>query len=96
MTATISNRNISEVEDKIPDTRSLVTTTVLDTKIGEVENKVLHHAKYITTQEFHKLIAENFAARITQANIVSKTDFTSNKTIYLEVRKTLNCLITID
>ena len=33
------------------------------------------HKKYITTPEFNKLTAENFAARLAQANIVTKTDF---------------------
>ena len=60
-----------------------------------------------TTQEFNKLTAENFAARLKQANIVSKTDFdnklisfnrkvTSNKTKYLEVLKKLNSLASKD
>ena len=31
--------------------------------------------KYITTPEFNKLTAENFAARLGQANLVTKTDF---------------------
>ena len=37
---------------------------VLNTKIAEVENKIPDHAKYITTREFNKLTAENFAARL--------------------------------
>ena len=40
-----------------------MTTTVLNTKISEVENKIPEQSKYITTQEFNKLTAENFAAR---------------------------------
>ena len=40
-----------------------MTATVLDTKISEVENKISDNCKYISTQEFHKLRAENFAAR---------------------------------
>ena len=74
-----------------------MTTTVFNTKISEVENKIPDHAKYITTQEFNKLTAKNFAARLKQANLMSKTDFdnklisfnktvTSNKTKYLEVQ----------
>ena len=85
----------------------LVTTTVLNTKISEVENKIPNHDKYITTPEFNKLTAENFTARLKQANLVTKTDFdkkltsfnrkiTSNKTKYLEVQKKLNSLITND
>ena len=49
---------------KISDISGLVTTTVLNAKISEVENKILDNSKYITTQEFNKLTAENFAARL--------------------------------
>ena len=98
MNATVLNTKIKEVENKIPNTSGLVTATVLNTKIGEVENKILHNAKYITTQEFNKLTAENFTARLKQADLVSKTNFddkltsfnkriTSNKTKHLEVQK---------
>ena len=105
MTAAVLNTKISEVENKIPDTSSLVTTTVLNKKISEVENKIPDHAKYITTQEFNNLTAENFAARLKQANLVSKTDFDkklisfdkrimSNKTKYLEIQKKVDSLTT--
>ena len=74
-----------------------MTTTVLNAKICEVENKIPDLAKYITTQEFNKLTAENFKERLKQANLVSKTDFdnkvisfsrkiTSNKAKYLEIK----------
>ena len=107
MTTTVLNTKISEVEDKIPNTSGLVTSTDLNTKICEVENKVPNHDKYITTLEFNKLTAENFTARLKQANLVTKTDFdkkltsfnrkiTSNKTKYLGVQKKLNSLITSD
>ena len=46
-----------------------MTTTVLKTKIGEVEIKIPNHDQYITTPEFNKLTAENFAARLKQANL---------------------------
>ena len=56
-----------------------------------------YHVKYITTQEFDKLTAENFVTRLKQANLVTKTDLdnklisfnrkiTSNKTKQLEVQ----------
>ena len=91
--------------NKVPNTNSLVSTTVLYTKISEVENQIPNHDKYITSPEFNKLTAENFTARLKQANLVTKTDFdkkltsfnrkiTSNKTKYLEVQKKLNGLIT--
>ena len=107
MTTTILNTKINGFENKIPDTSGLVTTTVLNTKISEVENKILDHAKYTTTLEFNKLTAEHFAARLKQADLVSKTDFdnkltrfnrkiTSNNTKYLQVQKKLNSLIRKD
>ena len=84
-----------------------MTTTVLNTKISEVEKKIPNHDKYITTPEFNKLTSGSFAARLKQANLVSKTDFdnkvtsfnrlfTSNKTKHLEVQKKLDSLITKD
>ena len=45
MNTTVLNTNISEVENKIPDTSSLVTATVLNTKIVEAENKIPDHNK---------------------------------------------------
>ena len=48
MTTTVLNTKISEAENNITDTSSLVTTTVLNTKISEVENKTPNHDAYIT------------------------------------------------
>ena len=67
------NTKISEVENKIPDTSSLGTTTVLKTKFSEIENKIPDNSKYITNQEFNKLTPQNFEARLKQDNIVNKT-----------------------
>ena len=72
MTTTVLNIKISKVENKIPDTSSLVTITVLNTKILEIENKIPDHVKHITTQECNKSKSENFAARLKQANLVNK------------------------
>ena len=57
----------------------------------------------MTTPEFNKLTSENFAARLKQANLVTKTEFdnklttnkqiTSNKTKYLEVEHKLESLM---
>ena len=82
MTTTVFNTKNSEVENKILNTSSLMTTTVLNTKISEVENKITGYAKYITTQEFNKLTAENFAARLKQADLVNKTDFDNKLTSF--------------
>ena len=84
-----------------------MTTCVLNTKFSEVENKIPNHSKYITNQEFNKLMVENFAARSKQADLESKTYFdnklitfvkeiTSNKTKHLEVQNKLNRLMTKD
>ena len=51
-----------------------------------LEKKIEDHAKYITTQKFNKLIAENVTARLKQADLVSKTDFDNKLT---GVNKTL-------
>ena len=69
VTATVLNTKFSEVENKTPDTSSLVTTTVLNTKISEVDNKILNNSTYVTSQEFNKLTAENFAARVKQVDL---------------------------
>ena len=96
------NTRISEVENKIPNTCNIVTTTVLNTKTNKVENKNPNNSKYIITQEFNKLTAENLEARLKQADSMNKTDFvnkltrfnrlsiSSNKTKHLEVQKNLN------
>ena len=75
-----------------------MTKNVLNTEINEVENKIPNHDKYIAIPKFNKLTVESFAARLKQANLVTKTDFdnkmiyfngknSSNKTKYLEVQK---------
>ena len=75
---------INEVENKIPDTSCLVTTAVLNTRISEVENKTSNHDKSITTPKFNNLTAENFAARLKQANLVTKTDFDKNQQAFIK------------
>ena len=81
-----------------------MTAIVLNTTSSEVEIENLNHDKYITTPEFNKLTAEGFAARLKQANLVTKTDFDykltsfskrsfSNKTKHLEVQKKLDSLL---
>ena len=64
------NAKINEVKNKIPNITNLATTTALTT----VENKIPDHSKYITTPEFNKLTAENFATRLAQTNLISKND----------------------
>ena len=45
-------------------------------KVTEIENKLTDHDhdKYITISEFNTLAADAFSARLTQANLVTKTD----------------------
>ena len=65
------------------------------------------HGKYITTPKFKKLTAESFAARLAQANLVTKTDFDNKlsglnrkivpiKTKYLVVEEELKKLEAFD
>ena len=83
--------------------------TDYDTKVNEIKKKITDHKhdKYITIPEFNKLTAENFAARLAQANLVTKTDFddklintnrkiTSSKTKHLIVKNELKKLETFD
>ena len=55
--------NVSELENKIPNNSSIMTTDVLNAKISEVTNLILDNFKYITTQEFDKLAAEILFSR---------------------------------
>ena len=45
-----------------------MTATVFNTKVSEIENKIPDNSKYITTQEFNRLTAETFAARLKQVD----------------------------
>ena len=100
---------LTAVENKIPDVSSLVKKTDYNTKISEIEKKVTDHNydKYITSPEFNKFTAEIFAARLAQANLVTKTDFdtkliclnkniNSNKRMHLLVENDLKKLQTFD
>ena len=68
------------------DTSNLVQKADYNGNIPEIEKKIFDHdhGKYITTQEFNKLTAVDFAARLAKvklatkadiADIVKKTDF---------------------
>ena len=43
-----------------------------NTALTAVDNEITEDSKYITTPEFNELSAENFTARIKQANLPSK------------------------
>ena len=66
----VTTSALTTVENRIPSVSNLVKKTDYDTKISELGKKLTGHKhnKYITTLEFNKLIAENFGARLGQAN----------------------------
>ena len=64
------NAKINEVKSEIPNITNLPTTTGLTA----IENKIPDYSKYIITPEFNKLTAQNFTARLAQANLESKND----------------------
>ena len=87
----------------------LVNKTDYNTKITEIENKINNHNqdKHIDTQEFNKLTADVFNARIAQANLITKTEFnaklsnlnrkiTANKSKHLLVENELKKLKTFN
>ena len=87
----------------------MVKKTDYETKVTEIENELNNHNhdKHIDTQEFNKLAADVFNARLKQANVVTKTDFddklsnlnrtiTSSKTKHVLVENELKKLKTFD
>ena len=100
---------LTTVENKIPDVSNLVKKTDYNTKVTEIENKLTYHNhdKYIDTQDFNKLAAYVFNARLVQAKLITKTEFdaklsslnrtiTPNKTKHLLVENRLNKVKTFD
>ena len=51
----------------------VIQLTDYNNKVREIENKLNNHNhdKYIDTQEFNKLAADVFNARIAQANLIT-------------------------
>ena len=93
---------MTAVKNKIPSISNLIKKTDYDTQVKEIEKKLNdhNHDKYITNSEFDKLTAENFAERLAQAKLVTKTDFdnklsnlnqiiVSNKTKHLVIENEL-------
>ena len=100
---------LTAVENEIPDVISLAKKTNYNTKITEIEKKLTdhNHDKYITTPEFNTLAADVFNARLSQANLITKTDFdaklsslnrkiTANKSKALLIQNELKKLKTFD
>ena len=87
---------LSTIENEIPSVVNLVKQTDYNTKITEIEHKLnSHHDKYIITPEFNTLAANVFNARLSKANVITKTT-TQNKTKHLLVENKLNQLKTFD
>ena len=91
---------VTTVENKIPEVSNLVKKTGHYTKINEIEKKITgyNYDKYITTAEFNKLTAGNFAPRLAQANLATKSDIANfvNKTSFAEKLKNLNGKVTLN
>ena len=77
ITGLATNSALNTVENKIPNAISLVKRTNYNAKVNEIEKKVTdhNHDKYVTTPELNTLTAENVAARLAQANLVTNTNF---------------------
>ena len=101
---------MSAVENKTPDNSNLVKEkTDYNLKISEIEKKVADNNddKNINTPQFNNFTADIFAARLAQANLITKTDFdiklttfnkknNSNKTKHLLVENEFEKLETFD
>ena len=76
-TKTATETALTALENKIPSVSNLVKKTDHNTKITEIRNKLTDHNydKYTDTQEFNKLAADAFNARLAQTNLITKTDF---------------------
>ena len=101
VSASTTNVALTTVENKIPDVSSLLKKTGYNRKITEIENKLTDHNydEYITTPEFNKLTAENFASRLKQVNLVTKPDFDDNLESLnqkINSNKTKNLLVEIE
>ena len=57
-------------------------------KVSKVKNKSPDNFKYIITQEVNKSMAENFEARLRQANLVNKNDSDNKLTSFNKQSKT--------
>ena len=74
---------------KILYTSDLVSSNILNPKPSDVENKISDYCKCTTTQEFNKLIAEHFVARLKQADLVNKADFDNKLFHLLEIKQNI-------
>ena len=67
---------LTAVENKASNVSKLVKKNDYSTWISEIENKITtdhDRDNYITTEEFNKLISENFTTKLAQANLANKS-----------------------
>ena len=67
---------LTAVENKASNVSKLVKKNDYNTWISEIENKITtdhDRDNYITTEEFNKLISENFTTKLAQANLANKS-----------------------
>ena len=71
-----------KVKYLVHDVSSLVKKNDYNGKVSDINKKVIDHDndEYITTSEFNKLTTQNFATRLSQANLVTRTDFDTKLT----------------
>ena len=71
--------------------------TDYNANVNKTDKKTDHsHDKYITTPEFNKLTTENFAAKLAQTNLITKTDFNEklkNVNIKISSSKTKHLIV---
>ena len=86
------NAKINDVNNKIPNVTNLAITTALTA----VKNKIPDQGKYLTTPKPIKLTAENFAGRLAQVNLASKSHIVNfiKKTDFENRLKNLNKKVT--
>ena len=81
---TFYEKELQKINEKEFNVSNLIKKTDYNTKSNEIEKKITDHShdKYITTSEFTKPTAENFVARLAQANLVTNAD-SDNKPLNL-------------
>ena len=75
MTATVITTKIVEVERKMSDIRSLVTTTALNTKTGKVEKKYLIILNILLQLNLINSLTQYLVKKLDQAKLAATTDF---------------------
>ena len=90
-----TNAALTTVTNIIPNISNLVKKTDCETKISEIEQKINdhNHHKYITASDFNKFTTEFFAARLAEANSVTKTDLDKKLISQLTQIKLNMCLL---